>query len=97
MADNTIQSEIAANLEDVKELLRDNRNLSIAFLSRRLTDLESDIRGRIRQLEHDEKRRYKSLEEAIHDLSKRLNTAGKKFKGMSDELEKVKERLSKEY
>ncbi len=88
-----LPKQIAASLEDVKSLLDDNRRLSIAFLSRRIQDVEKDTRERFRTLDRSRDQRVAALEDDVQKLRERLNLAGVKYKEMREELEQVKERL----
>ncbi len=87
----TLPKQIAASIEDVKALLDDNRHLSIAFLSRRIQDVEKDVRERFRTLDRSRDQRVASLEDAVQKLRERLQMAGVKFKEMQEELDKFVE------
>ena len=86
----TLSEQIAASVEDVKALLDDNRSLSIAFLSRRLQDIEKDVRERFRTLDRGRDQRVAALEDAVQKLKGRLQLAGVKFKEMQEELDQMK-------
>lgn len=83
-----LPEQITASIEDVQALLDSNRNLSVAFLSRRLKDLETEMRERFRGLNQDP--RINSLEEAVKTLKEKLNVAAVKFREMRDDVDKVK-------
>jgi len=85
-----VTNQIAASIEDVKALLADNRNLSIAFLSRRIRDLEEEVRERFREQNRTQEQRINSLETAVEKLKERMNLAGVKFKEMREDVDKVK-------
>jgi chromosome segregation ATPase len=88
-----LPKQIAASIEDVKVLLDDNRHLSIAFLSRRIQDVERDVRERFRTLDGSRDQRVASLEDAVQKLRERLQLAGVKFKEMREELDQMKGKL----
>lgn len=46
-----LTEQIASSIEDVKQLLDDNRSLSVAYLSRKLRDLEESTAARLKRLE----------------------------------------------
>ena len=91
-----LPKQIAASIEDVKALLNDNRYLSIAFLSRRIQDVERDVRERFRTLDRSRDQRVAALEEAVQKLQERLRKAGMVCKILQNEVEQVKERLNSE-
>ena len=91
-----LSQQIADNIEDVKALLDDNRHLSIAFLSRRIQDVERDVRERFRTLDRSRDQRVAALEDAVQKLQDRLNLAGVKFGEMREELDKLVERCKEE-
>ena len=64
-----LTAQIAASIEDVKTLLDDNRSLSVAFLSRRQTDFEEEMRKRL-----------DGIEKQLAQLAKRINAAGAAYK-----------------
>ncbi len=84
-----LPEQITASIEDVQALLNSNRNLSVAFLSRRLRDMEEEMRERFRRLEANQDPRIVSLEEAVKKLKERLNVAAVKFKEMREDVDKV--------
>jgi len=83
--------QIAANIEDVQSLLKDNRSLSIALLSRRIKDLEEDLRDRLRKLDTRESERIASLEAAVKTLEDRLKVAGTKFRELQKDVDNLKD------
>lgn len=85
-----LTEQIVASIEDVKSLLADNRNLSIAFLSRRIRDLEEEVRERFRTNGQVRDQRINSLEVTVKKLEDRLNQAGVKFKEMQEDIDTVK-------
>ena len=87
-----LPKQIAASIKDVKALLDDNRSLSIAFLSRRIQDVEKDVRERFRTLDRSRDKRVAALEDAVQKLKERLNLAGVKYKEMREELDQVKDK-----
>jgi len=72
-------------------LLDDNRSLSIAFLSRRIQDLERDVRERFLTLDRSREKRMAENEEAVETLKGRLQVAGVKFRELQNEVDKLKE------
>ncbi len=86
----TRPEQIAASIEDVKALLDDNRSLSIAFLSRRIQDIEKNVRERFRTMEHSQAKRYAAFEDAVEKLTSRLDDAGHVCKALQEELDKLK-------
>ena len=86
-----LSNQIAASIEDVKALLEDNRHLSVAFLSRRIQDVEKDVRERFRTLDRSRDQRVAALEDDVQKLRERLQMAGVKFKEMQEELDKLTE------
>ncbi len=84
-----LPEQITLSVEDVQALLDSNRNLSVAFLSRRLRDMEKEMRDRFRGLEAKQNPRIISLEEAVKKLKERLDLAGVKFKEMREDVDKV--------
>lgn len=88
-----LSEQIAASIEDVKALLDDNRHLSVAFLSRRIQDIERDARERFRTLDRGRDQRVAALEDAVQKLRERLQMAGVKYMEMREELDQVKERV----
>lgn len=82
-----LPEQITASNEDVQALLKDNRNLSVAILWRRMRDLEAEMRERFREANQDT--RIASVEEAVKTLNERLNLAGVKYKEMREDLDKV--------
>ncbi len=89
----TLSNQIAASSEDVKALLEDNYHLSIAFLSRRIQDVEKDVREGFRALDRGRDKRLVALEDDVKKLQERLQMASVKFKEMREELDQVKGRL----
>ena len=85
----SVKERIAASIEDVKELLADNRNLSIAFLARRIRDVEDDLRKRFRELRCP-CNEVTAATEAIEKLDKRLELAAVKFRELREELDRLK-------
>ena len=86
-----LTKQIAASVEDVKSLLADNRNLSIALLARRIKDLEEEVRERFRKNEQVQAQRMNSLEDSIRKLEERLRVAGVKYMVMREDLDKLNE------
>ena len=74
-----LTAQIAASIEDVKALLDDNRSLSIAYLSRRLTDLEKMV-----------VKRLNALDKQVKCVSERVDKAGKAYKEMRGEVDGLK-------
>ena len=70
---SSLSEEIAANIEDVKALLEDNRKLSVAYLSRRLRDLEESTEAR-----------FKRIEKIVRELRVRLDKAAEVVKTMQN-------------
>ena len=91
-----LSEQIAASIEDVQALLDDNRSLSIAFLSRRIQDVEKDVREGFRSLDRGRDQRVAALEDAVQKLQGRLQIAGVKYKEMREELDKFVERRKEE-
>lgn len=87
----TTPEQIAASIEDVKALLDGNRSLSIAFLSRRIRDLEDEMRKRFREIKCPCDA-LKALEDSVSKLEKRLEQAAVKFREMREELDKYREK-----
>jgi len=85
-----LAEQITASLEDVQALLDSNRNLSVAFLSLRLKDLEAETRERFRSREAGWEARIDSLEKAVKTLEDRLRLAGVKFQEMREDVDQVK-------
>lgn len=87
--EKNLTDQIAASIEDVRQLLADNRSLSIAFLSRRLRDLEDELRrvskGHICPCKH-----VVACEETIKRLGERIELAGVRFKEMQSTLDLLK-------
>lgn len=71
-----LTTQIAASIEDVKALLDDNRSLSVAYLSRRQTDFEEQVRKRLA-----------AVEESVTRLSKRVDQAGTKYKELREDVD----------
>ena len=90
MTHKPLPEQIHASLEDVQSLLDSNRNLSVAFLSRRLRDLEAETRERFRSREAGWEARIDSLEKAVKILEERLKLAGVKFTEMREDVDRVK-------
>jgi hypothetical protein len=88
--ETNVDNQIIASIEDVQALLDSNRKLSIAFLSRRIRDLEEDVRQRFRE----QAGRIASLEKAGANLQERLQQAGVKFKEMQEDMDQLKARPS---
>jgi chromosome segregation ATPase len=86
--------QIAASIEDVQALLDDNRSLSVAFLARRIRDLEDSTRERFREVRCPCKA-IGEAEEAITELAKRLDQAAVKFKEMREEVDQLKLKAAK--
>ena len=84
-----LNEQIAASIEDVQALLRDNRSLSVAFLARRIRDLEEDTRERFRKIGCPCKV-IDAAVAAITELSKRLDQAAVKFKELREEVDQLK-------
>ena len=90
MENHTSLSEhIAASIEDVKALLDDNRSLSIAYLSRRIRDLEDETRKRLRGADHGQNERLTALEGSVKKLEERLHVAAVKYREMQEDLGKI--------
>ena len=70
---SSLSEEIAANIEDVKALLEDNRKLSVAYLSRRLRDLEESTEAR-----------FNRIEKIVRELRVRLDKAAEVVKTMQN-------------
>ena len=87
----TLSEKISASIEDVKTLLDDNRSLSIAFLSRRIQDIEKGVQKRFLTLDSSRGKRTAALEEAVEKLSHRLDSAGVMCKAMREELDTLKD------
>jgi hypothetical protein len=89
--DKTLPEQIACSVEDAKALLENNRSLSVALLARLLKEHEEANRRRFEQLE-TEFREYRALvkaEFAKHE--KRITLAGRMFKDVKDDVNKLKE------
>ncbi len=84
-----LTKQIAASIEDVQALLASNQSLSVAFLYRRLRDLEEEVRKRFREIQCPCEA-VTSATAAITKLEQRLSQAGVKFKEMQEELDKLK-------
>lgn len=87
---DSLPEQIAASIEDVKQLLADNRSLSIAFLSRRIRDLEEDVRRRFREI-HCPCVSLGAVEQSVTKLEQRMQQAAIKFREMQEELDKLKQ------
>ena len=85
-----LPEQIHASLEDVQALLDSNRNLSVAYLSRRLKDVETETRDRFRRLEANWEGRIDALEKTVTTLKEKLNVAATKFAEMREDVDKVK-------
>jgi len=86
MSAGSLTEQIAASIEDVKALLDDNRRLSVAFLARRIRDLEEETRKSFRRIESQ----LEVLQRANEKLHQRFDLAAVKFKEMRGELDKQK-------
>lgn len=86
-----LTTQIAASIEDVKALLDDNRSLSVAFLSRRIRDLENEMRAGMLRLESQ----VKCFEGSVKKLGDRVDQAGVKYKEMREELDALRGRGGK--
>jgi len=86
-----LTTEIAASVEEVKALLENNRSLSVAFLSRRMRDLEEEVRERFKKLES----RVTCCEGAAKKATDRFEQAGVKYKEMREELDTLRGRGGK--
>lgn len=74
-----LTAQIAASVDDVKALLDDNRSLSVAYLSRRLTDLEKDVCKRLT-----------AVEKQVKCVSERVDQAAKKYKELRADVDRGK-------
>lgn len=86
---DSVKERIAASIEDVETLLADNRHLSIAFLARRIRDVEDDVRKRFQGLRCP-CNEVKAASAAIEKLDKRLDQAAVKLREYREELDKLK-------
>ena len=87
---DSLPEQIAASIEDVKALLDDNRSLSIAYLSRRIQDVEKEMRERFRTLDRSRDKRTADLEDAVEKLTHRLDSAKLVCRAMQAELDTLK-------
>ncbi len=90
MTDAKVTQEIHACIEDVSALLESNRLISVAFLARRVRDIETEMRDRFRQWQADREKRVESLEDDAKSLRASLQQAAVKFREMRDELDAMK-------
>ncbi len=74
------------------KLLASNRHISVAFLSRRVRDIEAEMRDRFRQWQAEREKRVESLEEQVTTLKERLQQAAVKFREMREELDAMKKK-----
>ena len=84
-----LQQQIAASIEDVKALLEDNRHLSIAFLSRRIRDLEDEVIKQFRTIKCPCDS-IKKAETRITKLEQRIELASTKFIEMRSDISTIK-------
>lgn len=87
-----VSEQIAASIEDVQQLLADNRSLSVALLARLVDDLRKELRERFETIQRDP--RVDALEERVEKQKQSLLDARVKFHKMQqdlDELRKPKE------
>lgn len=84
-----LTKQIAASIEDVEALLRDNRSLSVAVLHRRLRDHEEEVRKRFREIRCPCEA-VKSVEAAITKLEHRLEQAAVKFREIREDVDQLK-------
>ena len=84
-----LAEQIAASVEDVQSLLDDNHRLSVAFLARRIRDLEESTRKRFRKLGCPCKA-IQEAETAITEIRHKLNQAAVKYHELREEVDQLK-------
>ena len=89
-----LAERIAASIEDVQTLLNDNRSLSVAFLARRIRDLEDDMRRGFRERQCS-CADLKTVQAEVEKLKHRIEQARVKFKEMREDVDKLKQGVAK--
>jgi len=79
----------------VQALLEDNRHLSIAYLTRRVRDLEADLRAHFRQT-HCPCQGLIELKAAVEKLQHRIEQAKVKFMEIRHDVDRLQEATSRQ-